>query len=231
VTLEPRTSASTRRGSLLRLGGFVTVLAAGGAVAREAEGGPAGVASGVVRCVLSPEQTDGPFYVPKEKARRDIREGRPGVPLILRTTVVDVSTCKLIRGAVVDVWHCDGVGVYSAFDQGSGKHFLRGVQRTNAKGVATFTTIYPGWYPGRTVHVHVKVHVGGDVVHTGQLYFPDKVTDAVHRRTPYNRRPKRDTRNADDRVFFQGGRQSLLKITRTKQGRYFAAITMGVQRS
>ncbi len=199
--------------------------------ARPPGSGPAGVASGAVRCVLTPEQAEGPFYVPDEKVRRDIREGRPGTPLFLRTTVVDVSTCKPIKGATVDVWHCDAGGVYSAFDRGAGKNFLRGVQRTNAKGVATFTTVYPGWYPGRAVHVHVKVHVGGNVVHTGQLYFSDAVTDAVHRRSPYSRRPARDTRNADDRVFFQGGRQSLLKVTRTKKGRYVAAITMGVQRA
>jgi protocatechuate 3,4-dioxygenase beta subunit len=226
----PLDRRSTRRGSLVRLGGLLTALAAGGAAAGEAEGGPAGVASGVVRCVLAPEQTEGPFYVPREKVRRDIRERRPGTPLILHATILDASACTPIRGAAVDVWHCDAGGVYSSFGAGSAKNFLRGVQRTNAKGLATFVTIYPGWYPGRAVHIHVKVHVGGNVVHTGQLYFPDKVTDAVYRRLPYSRRPARDTRNADDRVFFQGGRQSLVKVSRTKQGRYVAAITMGVQR-
>ena len=69
---------------------------------------------------------------------------------------------------------------------------MRGIQRTNAKGLALFRTVYPGWYQGRTVHIHVKVHLGGNVLHTGQLYFPDTVTDAVYRKAPYTSRPNRD---------------------------------------
>ena len=69
------------------------------------------------------------------------------------------------------------------------KTFLRGIQKTDAKGVATFKTIYPGWYQGRTVHIHVRVSLGGNVVHTGQLYFPDSVTDKVYARSPYSSRP------------------------------------------
>ena len=93
---------------------------------------------------------------------------------------MNASTCRPIAGAAVDVWHCDAGGVYSGFGHGSGNRtFMRGIQRTNAKGIATFRTVYPGWYMGRTVHIHVKVHLGGRVVHTGQLYFPDALTDVV----------------------------------------------------
>jgi protocatechuate 3,4-dioxygenase beta subunit len=109
--------------------------------------------------VLAPEQTEGPYYIADEAVRRNITEGRPGTPLMLRAFVVNASSCKPIRGAAVDIWHADAGGVYSGFGQGAGNRtFMRGIQRTNAKGLALFRTVYPGWYQGRTVHIHVKVH-------------------------------------------------------------------------
>jgi protocatechuate 3,4-dioxygenase beta subunit len=217
----------TRRGSLSGMAGLLLGLA--GWKAADSEGaGPAAVASGAVACVLTPEQTDGPYYIPGEKYRRDITEGRPGMPLFLRLRVVDASTCKPIKGAAVDIWHADALGVYSGFGAGArSRTFMRGIQRTDANGLARFRTVYPGWYRGRTVHIHVKVHVAGNVVHTGQLYFPDSLTDKVFRRKPYSRRPHRTTRNASDFVFAQGGRRSLLGL-RKSGGGYVGAITMGV---
>jgi protocatechuate 3,4-dioxygenase beta subunit len=225
---EPRIS---RRDSLLKLGGLLAGASAVGGwkVADEAGAGPAAVASGLVTCVLAPESSEGPFYLDDQKLRRNITEGKPGVPLTLKLTVLDVSTCRPIKGALVDVWHCDAAGAYSGVQGGRGQ-FLRGVQRTDAKGVATFLTIYPGWYPGRTVHVHVLVHVGGNVVHTGQLYFPDGLSDTVYRRSPYSRRPGRSTRNAADSIYRNGGRRSTLKLRKSGRG-YVGAIAMGVQRS
>jgi protocatechuate 3,4-dioxygenase beta subunit len=230
----------SRRATLAKLGGLLAGAAAvggwraaGSLSAPEDEaaaGGPAAVASGLVSCVLAPEQSEGPFYLEDQRVRRDIREGRPGTPLTLRLTVLDVRTCKPIKGAAVDVWHCDAAGAYSGTGAEADERFLRGVQRTDAKGVATFRTIYPGWYPGRTVHVHVMVHVGGNVVHTGQLYFPDALTDVVYRRAPYSRRPSRSTRNAADSLYRNGGRRSTLKLRRSGSG-YVASIAMGVQRS
>jgi protocatechuate 3,4-dioxygenase beta subunit len=223
----------TRGGSLLRLGGFfAALLGAGGWKLAQSEGsGPAAVASGAVTCVLTPEQTEGPYYIANGKVRRNITEGRPGAPLVLRLFVVDASTCRPIKGAAVDIWHADAGGVYSGFGSGSGdRTFMRGIQRTDAKGLARFRTVYPGWYRGRTVHIHVKVHVGGNVVHTGQLYFPDSWTDRVFRRKPYSRRPNRDTRNATDFVFRNGGRRSLLGL-RKSAGLYVGAIRMGVHRT
>src|SRR5215467_4906661 len=233
----------SRRESLTRLGGLpaaaagVGVLGAGesdGATAADAAAdatGPNAVARGVVSCVLAPEQTEGPYYVPGDKVRRDVTEGKPGVPLTLRLSVVDVSTCRAIKGAAVDIWHCDAGGVYSeTADQGTeSRSFLRGIQRTDAKGVATFRTIYPGWYAGRRVHVHVKLALGGNVVHTGQLYFPDKLTDVVYRRTPYDRRAGRTTRNPADSIFRNGGSRSLLSLKRSGKG-YAGTIVMGVHR-
>jgi protocatechuate 3,4-dioxygenase beta subunit len=224
----------SRRESLLRLGGLLAGAGVAGAwkVAEDAGAGPAGVASGVVSCVLAPEQTEGPYYLDDHKLRRTIRDGRAGVPLALRLTVLDVSTCRPIRGAAVDVWHCDARGVYSGTGVGATERarFLRGIQRTDAKGVARFETIYPGWYPGRTVHVHVSVYIGGNVVHTGQLYFPDRLTDAVYRRAPYSRRPNRSTRNAADSIYRNGGRRSTLRLVRSGAG-YVGSLALGIQRS
>lgn len=220
-----------RRGSLLRIAGLAAA-AAGGAAWKTASGdaaGPTAVASGLVTCVLAPEMTEGPYYVPGATVRSDIRAGKPGTPLALRLGVANVSTCKPIAGAAVDVWHADAGGVYSdeQVENTVGQTFLRGVQRTGASGFATFGTIYPGWYPGRTVHIHVKVHIGGNVVHTGQLFFDDALTDAVYRRTPYSTRPNRDTRNANDSIYVNGGSRSLLSVKRQGSG-YAGTIWMGV---
>ena len=107
---------------------------------------------------------------------------------------------------------------------------MRGIQRTDRNGLATFKTVYPGWYSGRTVHIHVRVSMGGNVVHTGQLFFPESLTDAVYRRAPYNRRPSRDTRNATDSIYRNGGSRSMLKLAKSGTG-YVGRITMGVSRS
>ena len=224
----------TRRSALLKFGGLAAALAAGGLKvgndeAGAATGGPAGVASGAVTCVLTPELTEGPYYLPNEKVRRNLTEGRPGTPLTLRTTVVDASTCKPIKNAAVDIWHCDALGVYSGV-QGNTGMFMRGIQKTDAKGLALFQTVYPGWYTGRAVHIHVKVHIGGNVVHTGQLFFPDTLTDTVYRKAPYNSRGARNTRNAGDSIYRNGGSRGLLSLRKNGTA-YVGAITMGVHRS
>jgi protocatechuate 3,4-dioxygenase beta subunit len=206
-------------------GAVVTALGLAGLEARQSE-------AAAVSCILTPEQTEGPYYIAGEKLRRNITDGRPGTALLLRTLVVDATTCRPIRNAAVDIWHADAGGVYSGFGDGaSSRTFMRGIQRTNAKGLALFRTVYPGWYQGRTVHIHVKVHVGGNVVHTGQLYFPDSVTDAAYQHAPYNARPSRDVRNATDFVYRNGGSKSLLSVKRNSAGVYVATITMGVRRS
>jgi protocatechuate 3,4-dioxygenase beta subunit len=222
----------TRRRTLLGLAGLI----AGGAGAwkldtADAAGGPAAVASGLVTCVLTPELTEGPYYIAGEQVRRNVTEGKPGVPLTLKTTVLNASTCKPIKNAAVDNWHADAGGVYSGFGAGaSNRTFLRGIQRTGATGVATFQTIYPGWYQGRAVHIHVKVHVGGNVVHTGQFFFPEALTDVVYKRSPYSSRPNRDVRNANDSIFVNGGNKGLLHVKKSGSG-YVATIAMGVHAS
>ena len=262
---EPRL---TRRRSLAALGGLLAGAAAGRIASAEAAPGigPAGVASGAVTCVLTPELTEGPYYIAGEQTRRDITEGKPGVRLALTLKVVDASSCAAISGALVDIWHCDASGVYSGFGGGGptpggpgsgpgggqpppgggapppggggpGRQaptnkltFLRGSQHTDRRGVATFLTIYPGWYAGRTVHIHVKVHLGGNVVHTGQLFFPDTFTDGVYAAHPYSSRPNRNPRNRRDSIYVNGGRSSVLALAHKDAG-VTGAITLGVHRS
>jgi protocatechuate 3,4-dioxygenase beta subunit len=216
----------TRNGLLTRVGGFA-IAALGLGAFRGA--GTARAASGV-SCILTPEMTEGPYYLAGEKLRRNITEGRPGTRLDLRLQVVNATTCAPISGAVVDIWHADAGGVYSGFGSGaSSRTFMRGVQKTDRNGVAVFQTVYPGWYMGRTVHIHVKVHVGGNVIHTGQLFFSDTLTDAVYKRSPYSRRPNREVRNAEDMIYQSGGRQSTLTVRRKGSG-YVGSIAMGVRR-
>ena len=229
----------TRRGSLVRLGGFV---ATAFGVAGWRVGSSPAARTETVSCLLTPEQTEGPYYIPGEKTRRNITEGKPGAPLALRLKVVDASTCRPLKGAAVEIWHCDAGGLYSGFvsassgSPGGGSQptdkltFLRGSQRTDAKGDALFQTIYPGWYRGRTVHIHVKVHVGGNTVHTGQLYFPDSLTDAIYAKAPYGTRGSRDTRNTTDGIFGSGGASSVLRLRRSGAG-YVGTLTMGVRKS
>jgi protocatechuate 3,4-dioxygenase beta subunit len=234
--INPESVRLSRRSTLLRLAGLAAVAGGGAgwklATSDEAGAGPLAVSSGLVACVLTPELTEGPYYVAGEKLRRDITEGKAGVPLRLRLTVVNASTCKAVRNAAVDIWHCDAVGVYSGAIAGNpGTNFMRGVQRSNAKGVATFDTIYPGWYQGRAVHIHVKVHVAGNVVHTGQLFFPARVTNAVYRRTPYSTHGATpDTLNASDSIFRNGGSKGMLTLAKSGTG-YVGSIAMGVNLS
>jgi protocatechuate 3,4-dioxygenase beta subunit len=221
----------TRRASLARIGGLVAAAAGGKALlGKDAAAGNRAVETGAVQCVLTPELTEGPYFIAGEKVRRDIREGHPGTLLDLRLTVLNASTCKPIRGAGVDIWHADAAGNYSGFGGGAASRtFLRGIQKTDANGIARFTTIYPGWYSGRAVHIHVKVHVGGRVVHTGQLFFPDALTQAVYKARPYAARGNPDVPNASDSIFVNGGKRGLLSLHKASAG-YIGSLAMGVHK-
>ena len=189
-----------------------------------------GGAASPVACVLTPEQTEGPYYLDLGRVRADITEDRDGSPLALAVTVVDAATCAPISDAAVDVWHCDADGVYSGFEAGVGETFLRGTQVTDRLGVAEFETIYPGWYSGRAVHIHVKVHTGDAVVHTGQLYFDEALDGEVYTQGAYADRGEPDTANDADAIFPQGGSATLMTPTGDPAG-YVAAVTLGVRRA
>src|SRR4051794_7374050 len=177
-------------------------------------------------CILAPEQTEGPYYINNHLVRRDIRSGKKGVPLSLRLQVVNAKTCKPIKNATVEVWHADAGGNYSGFSTSG--NYLRGGQRTDSSGRAAFKTIYPGWYQGRTTHIHVKVHVGGSVLHTGQLYCPDATSASVYRnRSPYKSRGQKDTPNSQDSIYGDGGNQSTVRLAKSGSG-YIGRLTLGV---
>lgn len=175
----------------------------------------------VPECVGRPQQTEGPYYLDSKLNRSDIRSEPgggslvEGIPLNLEFRVFRITPqgCAPLPGAVVDVWHCDAGGIYSGvldphFDT-RGKRFLRGYQVTDNAGNVRFTTIYPGWYPGRTVHIHFKIRTDGTEF-TSQLYFDDTITDQVFKRPPYAGRGSRMMRNGDDFIFRAGGDRLLL---------------------
>lgn len=194
-------------------------------------------------CLLNPEMTEGPYWVDEKLNRSDIRvdtsDGttKAGTLLSLTVNVVTVgsSSCAALPGAYVDVWHCDAGGVYSDVSANNtvGKKFLRGYQITDDSGVVKFTTIYPGWYSGRTIHIHLRVRTYNGTTVTGvftsQLHFDDTISDTVLSQSPYNTRGTRDTRNSNDMVYTGSSTASrtLLTLTRTDTG-YDAAITVGV---
>lgn len=196
-------------------------------------------------CVLTPEQLEGPFYIDLAQVRQDIVEDRPGVPLALAVTVVDANTCEPIRNAAVDVWHCDALGVYSGEpSEGSANAtFLRGIQLTDGSGLAEFATIYPGQYPGRATHIHIKVHTGGrrsggaysggHVSHTGQLFTTDQHDAEVFALAPYDRNPDAITPREADAIFReQGGSSSALALSRIgsrlARNGFAGKVTLGV---
>jgi protocatechuate 3,4-dioxygenase beta subunit len=171
-------------------------------------------------CVLTPELTQGPYYLADELIRTDITEGKAGVPLKLRIGVSDINACSPLANAAVHVWHCDAHGFYSGVSANSPgsdatqdeiahaaqQTFLRGIQMTDDGGFVEFDTIYPGWYRGRTVHIHMMVSVGGTaegghVAHTGQLFFDDTTSDEVFRTKAYAGRPEDErTLNGEDGI-------------------------------
>jgi len=179
-------------------------------------------------CVLTPELTEGPYYLDLDLVRRDITEGRPGVPFDLAVRVVDAASCEPREGAAVDVWHCDAEGVYSGVEGDSGT-FLRGIQMTGADGAASFRTIFPGWYTGRAVHIHLKVALGTEDVHTGQLFFDDATLAAAYESDPYAARGAPDTSNDADGIYGESGGSTVVAVTPDET--YRGSVTLGVQRA
>ena len=148
------------------------------------------------RCVLIPDETEGPYPVDLFRNSRihrlDVREDRPGIPLELELAVMDVrNACAPIAGARVDMWQCDRDGIYSGVrnmalapgarsDDTRGQTFLRGIQTTDARGHARFVTIFPGWYPSRVTHIHFQVFLPDKRVVTSQIAFKQGLIRAVY---------------------------------------------------
>jgi protocatechuate 3,4-dioxygenase beta subunit len=191
-------------------------------------------------CIARPRQTEGPYFTDVKLDRTDIRSdpdkkiNSAGAQLDLTFEVSRIGNgqCAPLAGAIVDVWQCDGLGVYSdvrdtagRFDT-RGQKFLRGHQVTDAKGQARFVTIYPGWYEGRTVHIHFKI--GRSYDFTSQLYFDDAFTDRVMKLQPYATKGDRSTRNAQDGIFRRsGGEQLMLNVKPQAEG-YTSTFAIGL---
>ncbi|HZQ63166.1 MAG TPA: twin-arginine translocation pathway signal protein [Casimicrobiaceae bacterium] len=191
-------------------------------------------------CVLSPEMTEGPFFVDERLHRSDLVAGdtspglRDAYPLALAITFIDVGArCAPVRGMQVDVWHTDALGNYSDVQGERGRTFCRGYQITDDQGRVAFDTVYPGWYPGRAIHIHVKARrfdpTGRPTREfTTQLFFDEATNDAVMAMPPYNRRNGRRTSNARDGIY--GNASSLIVRTTRRDDRpgLAGAITLGL---
>jgi protocatechuate 3,4-dioxygenase beta subunit len=173
-------------------------------------------------CTLTPQLTEGPFYFDADSIRSDVREDREGVTLRLALRVRDAASCDPIRSAVVEIWQCDAEGHYSGLEDA--ENYLRGAQVTNSAGIVEFLTIYPGWYQGRTVHIHAKVHLDKQTVLTTQLFFDEKTQRAVSRSAPYS---VGDTDNESDGIF----NEALVLATRPEGDGYLGAISVDVGRA
>jgi protocatechuate 3,4-dioxygenase beta subunit len=229
----------SRREAVVLLGAGAAWLMAGPLMPRRADAETTGPS-----CILRPEQTEGPYFVDERLNRSDIRSDptdgqiRPGTPLALTLLVSRLSgrECHPLEGAQVDIWHCDALGVYSDVrDPGFstiGKKFLRGYQMTDPRGEARFLTVYPGWYEGRTVHIHVKIRTATQEKRayefTSQIYFADALTDRVHAAAPYATKGRRTERNQDDRIFRRGGDQLILSPTLGSDGGYAGTFAVSL---
>ncbi len=259
-------------------------LAAGAFAGEKSAAGTTAPASGSASetCYkLTSETTEGPYYIDADKLRKDITEDQEGIPLTLRLKVIDAETCKPIRNAAVDIWHCNALGVYSGYeDMGSGgggggtppsgeptgeppsgepsggpgggggvhqeptddERYLRGTWRTDRNGTVEFKTVFPGWYQGRCVHIHTKVHVsgtwtdagyeGGNTCHTGQFFFDEESVLASAEVAPYSTNTTTRTTLDEDTIYPDNGTEGgLLKLKYRKNDiakGVVATITMGV---
>ncbi|WP_189860121.1 intradiol ring-cleavage dioxygenase [Streptomyces poonensis] len=291
----------TRRKVVVAGGAAVAAVGVGGGIAATANAGQtkdtatstASAGSAETCYKLTSETTEGPYYIDADKLRTDITEDKEGIPLTLRIKVIDSETCKPLRNAAVDVWHCDALGIYSGYESlstggggggmpsgaptgeppsgtptgmptdmptdmpsggpgggGGGVHeeptdderYLRGTWRTDKQGYVTFKTIFPGWYQGRCVHIHTKVHVGGEwadtgyeggnTCHTGQFFFDEEAVLASAEVEPYSTSTTERTTLTEDTIYDQSGTQGgLLKLKYKKKDiakGVVATITVGV---
>ena len=223
-----------------------TTTTAGGAAATSAAGT-------LPRCVAKPELTVGPYFVDTRLDRADVRgepggAAKPGEPLVLTFNVKQIANgqCTPLPNAMVDIWQCDAMGLYSGVNDRmvgfntENQKFLRGYQVTDADGVARFTTIYPGWYPGRAVHIHFKIRTPADAAlkdqqayeFTSQLFFDDSLSDQVHKGAAYASKGQRTARerNQNDGIYRQGGDVLLLSTALAPDG-YHADFDVGLDLS
>ena len=252
MSSRSETTVPGRRGALQALGSMMAVGVLGSCGGSSSQGSPtsssspgassaASLASTNAQCVVTPALTEGPYFVDEMLNRSDIRSdpgtgtARPGAPLELTLALSQVGSggCAALAGALVDMWHCDALGEYSdvSAQQTVGQRFLRGYQVSDASGRVHFTTIYPGWYQGRAVHIHFKVRTNPTgsrgLEFTSQLFFDEALTDQVHSQAPYSQKGHRDTLVTADSIFRSGGTALLVPLSATGGG-YAGTMYVGV---
>jgi len=168
-------------------------------------------------CTITASDVQGPFYQDLGLLRKDVTEMEPGVPLTIFVKIVGSASCAPIEGAVCDLWHANAPGQYSGFpsEGTAGMTWLRGIQATDAEGIACFETVYPGWYTGRTTHIHLKVRPTPSSELTTQLYFPDPASDLVYAQPDYVAHGPKPVSNTAD-AFYEPNRQ--MKVKRSGNG-------------
>ena len=216
----------------------------GSTSASSASGSTSGTTSGTTAsCVLTPELTVGPYFVDEKLNRSDLTTNTTdtnvlnATPLTLTMTIMEYASsgCSALVGAQVDIWHADAAGIYSdeSVENTTGQTFLRGYQLTDANGAVTFKTVVPGWYSGRTIHIHVMIRTlssSGSVLteFTTQLFFDQTLLNALTTTvSPYSSRGVPDTTNAQDSIYSSATQLTLTNAT--SGGGYTASITLGVQ--
>lgn len=201
--------------------------ATGGTKAMKPESYPDPFAAGSwgPSCAIYPAMTLGPCYAQGPAKRVDISDGMTGLPLRLSFLVVRSGACSPVPNAEIDIWHTGSNGIYSAFASGicnpdrlpvKEQRFCRGTQVTDANGRADFSTIFPGWYTGRSIHIHFTVRVNGRVSRTSQLFFEDMLSDEIMASTEYKARGKRNTTNLTDNIL-RGVNLSTVVMSSTKR--------------
>lgn len=188
-------------------------------------------------CTLIPSETAGPFPLDLTANtfyfRQDVRETKEGVQLNLKMKIIGAQNCEPMQNVRVNIWHCDKDGNYSGYDSQAGQTYLRGYQITNANGEVEFITIFPGWYPGRTCHIHFQVYVSSSYAAISQLAFIDSAKNAL-----YSENPSIYTKGTDpvsiasDGIFSDGYTYQLATLTpNAATGGYNSYLEVTVQGS
>ena len=239
---EEKKSGLTRRQALTAAGtlGAGAALAGSGVLGKLGDEAQSDLAPGVAEaasCVLTPSMTEGPYFVDELIKRSDIRDGQAGVPLQLTINVFNADdSCDAYSGAIVDIWQCNAQGSYSDISNSgngntAGETWLRGLQETDSNGQVKFTTIYPGWYQGRTIHIHMKVRTFSGSTRTynfnTQLFFSESITNQVlNNVAAYSRSQTRGTTNSNDGIFDS---DMIVPLTGNYSDGYSGSIDIGLQ--
>ncbi len=191
-------------------------------------------------CTLTPAAISGPYYFDPKLERRDITEGHPGAPMRIRFVVMDAANCMPVAGARIDVWQTRADGYYSGYPgQGdkqnvdtSGGTFMRGTQIADARGEVLFHSVYPAWYRGRTPHVHFKILIEDKDMLTGQMYFPDALSQYIFANVgAYQRKAMRTVFNNNDEFARSDTTRGGFCDIKEEADYYLATLIIGVSRT